>query len=75
MSDMPQGAKGHVSTEKTIWCGICPHWDQQPYRSTQEMVKYATLKGWKRHRHYGWICPDCVAERRDPDAADAGGEN
>lgn len=47
-----------ITTEKTIWCGMCAHWDQRPYE--RGLVKIWKREGWRLTRQHGWLCPSCA---------------
>lgn len=63
-SDQP---RGRVSTEKTIWCGRCSHWDQRS--SENGILKLWRKEGWKRTKRHGWVCPNCAKEKRRDERA------
>lgn len=51
---------GHVTVERTMWCGICARWDQESADKKGYFVRLMMNRGWKRVKRRGWICPDCA---------------
>lgn len=60
MQDTTDGKpmKGYISTEKTVWCGLCDNWMQESISTTSRMAKRARSRGWKYTRAHGWVCPN-----------------
>jgi len=54
--------RGYISTEKTIWCGVCFEWDQM---SAGGHVKAWKRRGWKLTKKHGWVCPACSKKGSD----------
>ena len=50
-----------ISTEKTIWCGVCSNWNQQ---GAGGHVAHWRKAGWRRTKEHGWMCPACVRAAR-----------
>jgi hypothetical protein len=50
---------GKITTEHTIWCGICEEWVQLPISTKRAMQAAARRDGW---RQVGgrWVCPECM---------------
>lgn len=55
-TDQPK-RKGHISTERTVWCGLCHRWQHVAGAGD------ARIAGWRYTKASGWICP--------PDAGNA----
>ena len=55
--------KGHISTEFTVWCGMCIRWYQEAAPGKMEAAKDFRLNGWKKTKARGWMCPDCSKKR------------
>jgi hypothetical protein len=51
------GTKGGITTEKTVWCGICNQWEQAGAGGHVKRFKH---EGWRRSKKYGWLCPVCA---------------
>lgn len=49
--------KGKISVEKTVWCGLCAHWDQ---RDNYNFIREIRKIGWKQTKEHGWLCPECI---------------
>jgi hypothetical protein len=57
---------GGITTEKTVWCGLCAEWHQtsasgEPGCGT--FLETIRGRGWKRTRKHGWLCPKCAKAR------------
>jgi len=50
--------RGRVTREATYWCGLCVHWDQQPFQWRLDRVM--RKNGWRMTRDHGWVCPKCA---------------
>lgn len=51
--------EGYISTEFTVWCGKCGHWNQISGRKTVAIKEWKRM-GWKRFKApIGWVCPTC----------------
>ena len=51
---------GVITTQHTVWCGICCDWDQSTGTTRHSMLKWRRM-GWKHSTKHGWICPRCAA--------------
>jgi hypothetical protein len=51
-----------ITTEKTVWCSVCSHWDTQPMMKHQGHTLVWRKQGWKKDKKHGWLCPKCAAE-------------
>lgn len=56
MSELP---KGYMSTEFTVWCGVCVEWETIPQGTRTRAGKEAKRVGWTYTRKHGWCCPKC----------------
>jgi hypothetical protein len=52
-----------ITSEYTIWCELCSHWEQVPRRN-----KRVAEEGWRKQ---GWgcrgkatLCPDCMKQSK-----------
>lgn len=49
---------GFISQQHTIWCGICPEWDQLS-GAKKDCLRAWLMAGWERNKTAGYICPKC----------------
>ena len=54
--------KGYITTEKTVWCGRCNRWQQEPIGTHKQSWKE---RGWQYTRNQGWLCNVCFKKRTD----------
>jgi hypothetical protein len=55
---------GHMTIERTVWCGLCVKWSQQCEHSQRRMNRVVRSAGWRKTRERGWLCPACMALNR-----------
>lgn len=51
--------KGNITSQKTMWCGKCSHWE------VIDNVKHARSIGWKLTKEHGWVCPFCQCKHKN----------
>lgn len=52
---------GNITTEHTVWCSRCVHWEQYDYRLKSKFIKYIESTGWRLVKSL-WVCPDCLTK-------------
>ena len=50
-----------ITTEYTIWCQRCAHWEQRQSKNRDTFAKSARKMGWCI-RGGKTMCPDCIEE-------------
>lgn len=48
--------RGHISTEFTVWCGLCDEWLQESAPTKTVATKLFKARGWKNTKANGWVC-------------------
>jgi hypothetical protein len=48
-----------ITTEYTVWCGGCNHWEQFPHPNKRTAEKRWRKEGW-RIRGKDTLCPECL---------------
>jgi hypothetical protein len=61
--------RGSISTEYTVWCGLCAEWEQFAcLRSKAQAAAEARREGWRHTKENGWICAAHYATRAPREA-------
>ena len=55
---------GSITSEKTVWCGLCCEWHQEAADTIRFFEKLIKAYGWKKTNKDGWICPDCAKKNK-----------
>ena len=50
---------GTITTQYTIWCGNCLHWDTVSGSKKTAAAEEFRRSGWGKSRGK-WLCPDCT---------------
>lgn len=64
-------ARGIITRQHTIWCGICLNWDQRDYHRKHDAERSWRKSGWRNTARFGWLCPRCYEKKEQVGADDS----
>jgi hypothetical protein len=59
MNASSEPARGRMSVQYTVWCGVCEDWEYTFDEPTP--TKFAVKIGWRYTKARGWVCPKCIS--------------